>query len=231
MPRGISALLLHTLHSQYRGPRILNMAGEPTPPAPTPPEPTPPATPPAAPAPATPPKPEDHEGRITELNTKLKEAKAKLKEYEDGEAKKRGEHEKLLTEREAELATLRGDHESKAKALEAYEKAAKEQVDKKLEGIKDEKKKASLLKLLDGRPVLEQFALIDEAISLAGGSSDFGGATPAGGDVPKDAKKKRYAELLAKPDLTPSERAESRKLMVELSEYANADKGAFDTAK
>lgn len=204
------------------------MADEPTPPAPTPPAPTPPTP--------TPPKPDDHEGRITELNNKLKEAKAKVKEYEDkqkqiedDDAKKRGDHEKLLSERDTELAKLRGDHETASKTLEAYEKAAKEQIDAKLKGIKDEKKREALVKILGTRPVLEQFAVLEDAISLVGASGDFGAPTPPGGEVDKATKKKRYAELLGKRDQTPAERAEFRTLMTELSDFAQGDKGAFES--
>lgn len=241
MPRGISALSLHTLHSQYRGPMIFNeegAAGENGEEAK--------AKADAAAKADAQAKAEAEKGkgdnsaedRVKKALEKAKAAEDRAKALEDADKKrleeeaiKRGDHEKLLKQKDEELNMLKGDHESKSKTLEAYEKAALEQINAKLAGIKDEKRRADVKALLEGRPVLEQFALVDKALSLAGGSGDFGGATPAGGEIPKDAKKKRYAELLAKADLTPSERAESRKLMVELSEFANADKGAFDQAK
>lgn len=223
------ALSLHTLYSQYRGPVILNMADAPAEPTKEAPKEAPKEEPKEAP------KPENSaEERVKKALEKAKNAEERAKALEDAEKKrqedealKRGEHEKLLKQKDEELGKLKGDHESASKTLESYEKAAKDQVEKKLEAVKDAKKKESILKLLEGRPVLEQFALVDEAITLAGAGGDFGSPTPASLDTQsKETKKKRYAELLAKSDPTPSERAERHKLMFELSDVMQEKKAS-----
>lgn len=240
MPYGTSALSPHVLFSEYRGPRILNDASA----GANPPPPGEGGTPPPNPAsnPPPPPKGDDTEGRITDLSTKNKELKIKLKEYEDAEKKRkedealqRGEHEKVIKEKDTELTTLKGEHEVNSKKLTAYEKAAKDHVAKALESIKDEKKKAAVLKLLDGREPLDQFSLLPEALELAGasGNGSFGGGTPEGTPPDKseaERKKARLDELIDKEmkgtSLTPKERKEK----YDLTNEAMA-KNTWDTKK
>lgn len=221
MPRGISALYHDSLTSQYRGPTILNMAdGDPPKDPPADPPKDPPKDPPSDP-PAN-----SAEARVQKALDKAKAAEKRAEELElaeknrlEKEALARGEHETLLKKKDEELLKLKGDHESTSTSLKAYEEKAKAQIDKKLEAIKDEKKKASILKLLEGRSVLDQFDLVDEAISIVGGATGFGGPTPNPEDPTSDATKKaRYEELLAKSTRTPQEQRELNSMLVEMAQ-------------
>ena len=187
---------------------------------PAPPDPTPPA-----PAP----KPNETEGRISALVTKNKELEDKIaareaadKAAEDDKAKKKGDYEKLIKDREEELAKIKGEHGTTTQKVEAYEKVLKAQVEKQLAAVTDEKKKATVEKLLAGKSLAEQFDLLPELLETIGVAAPggFGGATPAGGTTPSATelatKQKRYAELLTKPNETPAERAERNALMKEL---------------
>lgn len=225
MPQGTSALSPHILFTQYRGLLMYNMAEPPTPPAPP--------EPPAPPAPPAPPKPDDTEGRISALVADNKELKKQLKEFldakkkaEDGKLIEDGKLKELLDTKEKDLSTATTERDTLKEQLSGYEKAVKGHVKKSLEGIKDEKKRAAVEKLLEGRTPAAQMNLLPEAMELAGTTStSFGGPTPQGGDpkTTKEQKEARFAELNLKmmkgEKLTPPEERDHQKLMLELSSY------------
>jgi len=187
MPRGMLDLSPHILTSQYRGPHIFNEAGTP-----------PPADPPPAPkageggdTPPPPPKDkgDETEGRISKLVDERNELKKQLKAIEDAKKgeedeklKKKGEFEKLLGDREKELETLKGESGTTKDKLDAYEKVLKGQLDTALKGIADEAKRNTVQKLLDGKSLADQVALLPEVMQAIGaqGPSAFGGGTPPG---------------------------------------------------
>lgn len=224
----------HILSSQYTGPMPRNDA---TPPPADPPK-DPPADPPKDP-PADPPKdppkePSDEfKGRLTDLETKNKELAKKLKEKEDAEKaaqeaklKEEGKTNELLTAKEKELAELTGKHTTTSEQLKAYEEAATEQINKQLEGIKDEKKREEAKKLLEGMPVLDQYKKLPSILELVGSSSGgFGGPTPAGGGAnatTKEQMESRLNELVTKAEsgkeLEHKEIQEQRELERKLDE-------------
>jgi hypothetical protein len=224
MPRGIFALSSHNLFSQFRGPRILNEEGA-APPAATPP--APPETTPPAPTPT--PKPDDTEGRITELAKKNKELEKKLKEREDKDKqdeeerlKKSGEHEKLAEQYKNETATQKAAREAAEAKLAKYEELAQKQIDESIKGITDEAKRKSAKDLLEGLPVDEKMARLPGILTLIGGEQKgFGTATPPTKveGAAADAKRAKFNELVEKEKkgaLTPSERSEKHALMTEL---------------
>jgi len=174
-------------------------------------------------------KPDDSEGRISELAKQNKELKAAIKAREDADkaaeddkAKKKGDYEKLLSERDAELADerkVKTDYEAK---LAKYEADAQKRIDEGLKGITDAERQKSAKAMLEGRTLEDQVALLPEVMKLAGAAaSTFGAATPESKiqGAPLDAKKTRFAELnekQKKSPLTPQERFEKNTLMVEL---------------
>ena len=204
------------------------MADEPIPaPAPSPAPETAPAAPP----------PDDHEGRISELAKANKELKAQLKAIEDAkksdeDAKllKKGEYETLLKERNDKLSALETEHGTAKQQLEAYEKVLKAQLDTALKGVADEKKRETVKKLIDGKPLADQVALLPEVLAAMGTApSTFGTPTPATAPQGQalDQKKGRFAELIAKEQkkepLSPRERLEKHNLMAELGDAWNAE--------
>ncbi len=176
----------------------------------------------------------DTEGRITKLVEERNEARKKLKEYEDRDkaaedekAKKKGEYEKLLGERDTALKTLTEQAEGTKKQVEAYEKVLNGQLDAALKGISDDAKRKTVEKLLDGKPLADKVALLPEVLQAVGAQSSgsFGGATMAGNNdakkTDKETKQKRFDELLLKATrekLTPQEKQEKDKLAKELTE-------------
>lgn len=235
MPRGIFGLSTLNLHSAYRGPRIRNEEG--APPAP--------ATPPAAPAagsegnpPANPPanpKPEDTEGRITQLVSELKDLKQWKKDREkadkdadDEKLRKKGEYETLLSERDTTITTLTGERDTAAGKLAKYEADAQKRIDDSLKSITDAEKQKSAKAMLEGRALEDQIALLPDVMKLTGGSaSNFGGPTPPSNLKPETTdeagKQKRFDELLVKQvkegKLSPQEQQEKEKLAKELSTF------------
>lgn len=241
MPHGPSALF-HPLYSQFRGPLAFNMADDgagggnaggdqgkgdqgkgdggdqgkkPT--------------------------PDDTQGRITDLDTKLKAEReekkalaAKLKEYEDAKkaeedekAKKKGDYEKLLADRDGQVSTLTGEKDALAAKLAKYEEHATKQIEDSLKAITDADKQKSAKAMLEGRSLEDQVALLPEVLKLAGSAapSGFGGPTPQSTTTPSQTevaqKEARYEELLNKPQKTPQERNEMHRLMGELEKVWN----------
>jgi len=167
--------------------------------------------------------------RISDLSSERDTWKTKAEEYErkereaaEAEAVKRGDFEKLLTEKETKLAQTEAEaKEAKAK-VEAYEASMKAQLDKSLESIKDEKKRAVVEKALAGKPLNDQAALIPELLEAMGSTTGFGNQTPTGDQPPKvtEIKQSRFKELNAKPTLTKEETREFQSLSRELGEEA-----------
>lgn len=244
MPRSISALSAHKLFSEYRGPRILNeLAPTPTP-APTP-SPTPEPTPSPEPTPAQSPKPDDHEGRITDLDNKNKELKKKLKEFEDAEkkrledeAKARGEHEKLAEQYKNESATEKAAREAAEARAARFEAQMKKQIDEQIKAISDAEKQKKITELLGEKPVEEQMEMLPNLFALMGvAPQSFGGPTPASTTTPDktdlSAKRSRHKELIDKTiagTISGSERAEKHRLEIELSDIFQKEQEA-KTAK
>src|SRR5206468_3137967 len=143
----------------------------------------------------------------------------------DDESKKKGEYEKLLADREKELEKLKGENEKEKKARETYETTIKGQIDKSLEGVKDEKKKATVQKLLEGKSVAEQATLLPELLEAIGSpAAGFGTGTAASDntqpgtvDAKKEEFKKLYDSSKSKP-LTALEQRRFRELSNELRE-------------
>lgn len=160
---------------------------------------------------------------IKELKKWRKEREDADKLAEDDKAKKKGDYEKLLKERDDKLAAIEGEHGTAKSQLEAYEKVLKGQLESSLKAITDEPKRKTVEKLLEGKPLADQVALLPEVLQAIGASVPvaFGGPTPTGGKTPSatelEQKEKRYEELLAKGNPLPAEKKERYDLMIELS--------------
>lgn len=158
---------------------------------------------------------------------KLKEHEDKKKAEEEEKMKQEGKTQELLTAKEKELATANDTKASLEKRVAAFEKIATEQVKLALGQIEDEEKRKDAQSLLDGRDLAEQFKLIPTLLKLAGteAKGGFGTNTPSSAKTPGktdiERKKARYEELLAKPNLTPKEQNEKNTLMFELSREYN----------
>ncbi len=183
----------------------------------TPPAATPPATPPA-----TTPDPPDPgiKGRISDLTKTIKELETKLKTYEekdkqaaDQKAIEEGKIKEVLAAKEKELADARTKLDSTTKVLEEYENTTKAQVQKGLEGIKDEKKRQTVAKLLDGKTPAQQAQLLPELLEAIGTSAPAGfgnnpPATPPANPGTPNAKFEEFKKLYDKQKtakLTPEE--------------------------
>ncbi len=202
MPRGISVLSSHILTSQYRGPHIYNMAddsngggdadkgdkgddkgdgaggdqdkGK-----------------------DDKKKPDDTEGRITQLAKEKKELEKKLKDREDADKKaaedalaQKGEHEKLAQQREEERNAAQKERDEAKQALAEYEEMATGQIEASLKTITDAEKKKAVQSMLEGLSVREQMKKLPELMKLAGASAPtFGGSTPKGDKTPTRRRK------------------------------------------
>lgn len=169
---------------------------------------------------------ETEKSRADAAEAKLKEIEDASKKAADDEAKKKGEFKKLLEDREAELEKLKGEHDTSKKTLEAYEKTLKSQIDSALGTVTDEKKKATVAKLLEGKSVADQAALLPELLEAIGtpAPSGFGNKTPVETgtkpgtvDAKKEEFKKLYDQSKQKP-LSPLESRRFRELSNELRE-------------
>ena len=111
-----------------------------------------------------------------EAKRKAKEYEDKLKELGDAEAVKKGEFEKLATERQAEiekLASERDGFKETAEKWTSYEKAKREKL---LAKITDEKKK-KIAEQLSSLDTLEEFVELETEI-IGAGSGNHGGKPP-----------------------------------------------------
>lgn len=243
MPRSISALSPHILISEYRGPRILNEEGAPTPPA------TPPASPKEGEGenPESAPKPnqdDETRKRISELDAKNKEYKAKLKEYEDAEkkriedeAKARGEHEKLAEQYKRESEKEKAAREAAEARAARFEAQMKKQIEEQIKAISDAEKQKKITELLGEKPVEEQMEMLPNLLSLVGAQQSFGTPTPTSTSTPdktdlssKQARHKELIDKTIKGTISGSERAEKHRLEIELSEVFQKEQEAKKAA-
>jgi hypothetical protein len=225
MAQATPALSSLILFSQYRGLLAFNMAdGNPA-------DPPPAADPPKDPPKDPPPSPDDEtKRRISDLDAKNKEYKAKLKEYEDAdrkrqedEAKARGEHEKLAEQYKSESAQEKAAREAAENRLKAFEEAATKQVEAALAGITDAEKKKSAEALLEGLTPEVKMQRLPDVLKLVGAPAGYGQPTPAGTmTASKEQKQARFKELTDKQmqgkTLVGPEIAEKNRLMNELSQ-------------
>jgi hypothetical protein len=167
-------------------------------------------------------KAEAAEKRAAEAEAALQVRLKADKDAEEAKALKKGEHEKIIEQRTKELAEATAANETAKGQLEAYEKVLKGQLDTALKAIADEPKRKTVEKLLEGKSLADQVALLPDVLAAIGAQAPatFGGPTPTSGSGPSavemDQKQKRYSELLTKRDITPTEKAERNTLMKEL---------------
>ncbi len=181
------------------------------------------------------PKDDGIKGRISDLVKERDEWKSKATEYEtrqkqevDQKAKEEGKFKDLLSERETALSKLENEHKQTQEKLSAYETVLKSQVDKSLEGVKDEKKRSVIQKALEGKALSDQAALVPELIEALGAPAGFGGTTPAGDPPPNDVEQKKaeFKTLYNKPKLTPEENRRMIALSKELGDVSRKEEEA-----
>src|SRR5579863_6436049 len=168
---------------------------------------------------------EAEKARAEAAEAKVKEYEAAQKKAEEERLAKTGEFEKLAQQREKELEKERKEKETMKSSLDAYEAAAKETIKKSLESVKDEKKRATIQKVLDGKPLTEQSTLLTELLEAIGTSapSAHGNATPTGDVTPGTAEveKDEYRKLYDKAKtgkITPAEDLRMKTLAKKLGE-------------
>ena len=118
--------------------------------------------------------------------TKLKEHEDKKKAEEEEKMKQEGKTKELLETKEKELAQTTETKATLQKKVDSYEKIAAEQVKNALGNIEDEEKRKDAEALLEGRDLAEQFKLIPTILKLAGteAKGGFGNNTPSSTKTP-----------------------------------------------
>lgn len=122
------------------------------------------------------------------LQDKLSKYEADEKLRNDEKLKADGDYQKLLSEKEAEIASLKGSHEK----LSTYETRVQERITKDLEKIPEEER-ALVAELLEGKSILDQSELLPKLLSRF--STSPKNVNPSAGDS-QNSNKTQTLELI-----------------------------------